>query len=160
MGDNKPESQSLSLQVWETAQGARESSASCKGRSLEPGGQQYRQSPQSSRAEPPAADAKGDRHGAEQPSGVWGSAVSAVAWSLPQLRLERGGLHPSGPFDKCLGLPNGKWGISPGAHLWVVPLRCHSCSDPMCKYLRCVSLPDMSVLTTWADMSPCQMCLL
>ena len=36
-----------------------------------------RQSPQSSRAEPPVASAKGDQHGVEHPSGVWSSAVSA-----------------------------------------------------------------------------------
>ena len=54
MRDNKPESQSLSLQVRETAQWAGESSASCKGESLEPDGQQGRRSLQSIRAEPPA----------------------------------------------------------------------------------------------------------
>ena len=58
---------------------------SCKEGSPEPGEQQGRRSPQSSRAEPPAADAKGDPPGVEQPSGVWGSAVSAVVWSPPQL---------------------------------------------------------------------------
>ena len=41
-----------------------------QGRMLELGGQQGRQSPQSSRAEPPVADAKGDQHGVEQHSGV------------------------------------------------------------------------------------------
>ena len=51
----------------------------------EPGGQQGRQSPQPSRAEPPAADAKGDLPGVEQHSGVWGTAVSAVVWRPPQL---------------------------------------------------------------------------
>ena len=51
-----------------------------------------------SRAEPPAHD-KGDQCGAEQPSGAWGSAVSAVAWSLPQLYLENGVLRLSGSFQ-------------------------------------------------------------
>ena len=41
-------------------------------------------------------DAKGDQSGVEQHSGVWSSAVSAVVWSLPQLYLESGVLHPSG----------------------------------------------------------------
>ena len=99
MGDNEPESQSLSLQVQETAQWARELSASCKEGSPEPGGQQGRRSPQSSRAEPLAADAKGDQRGVEQHSGVWSLAVSAVVWSLPQLHLESGVLHPSWSFQ-------------------------------------------------------------
>ena len=45
-----------------------------------------------------------------------------------------------------LGTPAGKWGISPGASLWVVPLCRQGCSDPMCQYLRSVSLPDVSAL--------------
>ena len=85
MGDNEPESQSLSLQVRETAWWARELSASCKEGSLESGGEQGRQSPQSSRTGTLAVDAKGDQHGVEQPSGVWSLAVSAVVWKLPQL---------------------------------------------------------------------------
>ena len=93
MGDNELESQSLSLQVRETAQWARESSVSCKEGLPEPGGQQDRRSPQCSRAEP------ADQRGMEQPSGVWSSAVSAVVWNLPQLYLESGVLHPSGSFQ-------------------------------------------------------------
>ena len=65
MGDKKPELQGLSLQVWETAQWARALSESCKEGSPEPGGQQGRRSPQSSREEPPPADTKGDQHGVE-----------------------------------------------------------------------------------------------
>ena len=72
---------------------------SCKEGSLVPGGQQGRPSPQSSRADPPLADAKGDQCGLEQHSGVWSSAVAAVVWSLPQLYLESGGLHPSVSFQ-------------------------------------------------------------
>ena len=60
MGNNRTESQNLSLQVWEWA---RELSVSCKEGSLEPGGQQGRWSPRSSRAEPLATDAKGDQRG-------------------------------------------------------------------------------------------------
>ena len=91
-----------------------------------------------SRAEPPAADAKGDQRGVGQPAGVWSSAVSAVVWSLPQLHLGSGVLHPSGSPDRCLGSPAGKWGLCSGAHLWVGPLCRRGCSD------------------TWADMSPCR----
>ena len=98
MGNNEAESQSLSQQVPEAAQWARELSASCKEGSLESGRQQGRQSPQSSRAEPSAADAKGDQCGVEQPSGVWSLAVSAAVWNLPQLYLESGVLHPFRSF--------------------------------------------------------------
>ena len=79
MADNEPESQSLSLQIRETARWARESSVSYKEGSPEPGGQQGRQSLQSSRAEPPAADAKRDQRGVEQPSGVW--SLASQQWS-------------------------------------------------------------------------------
>ena len=41
----------------------------------------------------------------------------------------------------------GKCGMSPGAYLWVVLLCRHGCSDHTGRYFRCVSLPDMSVLT-------------
>ena len=74
MGGNEPEFQSLSLQVRGTAQWARELSESCKDGSPEPGGQQGRRSPQSSRTESPGADAKGDQRGVEKRSGVWGLA--------------------------------------------------------------------------------------
>ena len=80
-GDNNPKSQSLSLQAQEKAQWAKELSASCKEGSLESGRQKGRQSPQSSRAEPSAADAKGDQCGVEQPSGVWSLVVLAVVWN-------------------------------------------------------------------------------
>ena len=45
------------------------------------------QSQVGSRAEPAAADAKGDHYGMEQHSGVWSSAISAMVLSLPQLYL-------------------------------------------------------------------------
>ena len=125
MGNNEPKSQSLSLQVQETARWARELSESCKEGSLEPGGQQGRRSPQSSRAERPVAHVKEDQYGTKQPSGVWSSAVSAMVWSLPQLYPESGGVHPSGSLDWCLGTPDSKYGISPGAYLWVVLLCRH-----------------------------------
>ena len=78
---------------------------------------------------------------------VWNSAVSAVVWSLPQLYLESGVLHPSGVFDKCFGIPAAKWGICPGSYLWVAPLYRLGCSDHVCRYLKCVSYADMPVLT-------------
>ena len=65
LGDNEPNSQSLSLWVKETAQWAKELSASCKKGSLEPGGEWGRQNPQSIGAEPPVSVAKGSAwHGA------------------------------------------------------------------------------------------------
>ena len=70
-----------------------------------------------SRADPLAADAKGEQRDMEQHSGVWSSAVSAVVWSLPQLYLESAVLLPYRSFDKCLGTPDVKCGISPGACL-------------------------------------------
>ena len=109
MGDNEPESQSPSLQDWETAWWARELSASCKEGCLEPGGQQGRRSPQSSRAEPLVADAKGE----QQHSGVWSSSVSAVVWNLPQSYFESGALHYSGSFDKRLSTMDAKCVNSP-----------------------------------------------
>ena len=56
-------SQNLSLMVRETVLWAREL---LQGRSPDPGGEQSKWSPQSSKAEPPVANAKGDEHGVEQ----------------------------------------------------------------------------------------------
>ena len=74
-----------------------------------------------------------------------------------------------GLSDKCLGTPDAKWGIfqgahgwymavlldtpagkcgiSPGPYLWLVLLCRHGYSNYMCRYLRCVSLPDVPALT-------------
>ena len=52
-----------------------------------------------------------------------------------------------GLFDKCLGNSDAKWGTSLGGYLWVVLLCRHGYSDHMCRYLKCVSLPDVSALT-------------
>ena len=74
-----------------------------------------------------------------------------------------------GLFNKCLGTPDANcgifptacgWymavlldtpasrsGISPGAYLWVVPLCRHGCFDLGYRYLKRVSLPDVSALT-------------
>ena len=120
-------------------------------------------------AEPPAADAKGDQCGMEQRCGVWSSAVPAVVWNLPQVYLESGVLPLSGSSDKCLGtpdakcgicpgayglymavlldIPEDKWGICPGTYLWVVSLCRYSCFDHTCRYFKWVSLPDVSALT-------------
>ena len=54
---------------------------------------------------PLEADDKGDRHDMEQHSGEWSSAVSAAVWSLPQLYLENGVLHPLGLLISILGPP-------------------------------------------------------
>ena len=160
MGDNEPESQSLSLQVRETAWWSRELSASCKEGSLVPREKQGRWSAQSSRAEPLVADAKGDQRGMGQHSGVWSSAVSAVVWSLPHLYHESGAFHPSGSFNKCLGTPDGKCGISPGAYLWVVLLwqgatsgkelrYPHIWPENSCVCSDLVSLLNWSVMADW-----------
>ena len=121
MRDNKPESQSLSPQIQETARWASELLVSWKEDSPKPGGQWGRQSPQSIRAEPQVADAKGDQRGVEQHYGTWSSAVSAVVWGLPQLYLESCVLHPSGSLDKYLGTPDGKQGTSPDGLCLVSP---------------------------------------
>ena len=147
MEDNEPKSQSLQMSAQETEKWAGELSASCKEGSLEPGGQQGRTSPQSSRAEAPTHGAKGD-------SVAWSSTLVCGAqlsqrWSRKCLRYTLKVVYSTflGLFDKCFGTPDAKWGISPGAYLWVVPLSRHSCSDHMCKYLRCASLPDASGVT-------------
>ena len=46
-----------------------------------------------------------------------------------------------------LDIPEGKWRICPEACLWVCS-RCRpGCSDHICRYPSCVSLPDVSPLT-------------
>ena len=77
--------------------------------------------------------------------GVWLSQQWSGA-CLPHLYLESGVLHPSASLDKCLGIPDGTWGIPPEAYLWVVPLCRHGYFDHMC-YLRGISLPDGSSVT-------------
>ena len=148
MSNNEPESQSLSLQVQETARWTKEPSASCKEGLLEPGGQQGRRSPQFSRAHPPAANAKGDLCVVEQHSGVWSPAVSAVVWSLPQLYLKVVYSTLLGLLLSILAplLASGEFPQEP-VDRWSFRLYRQSCSDHMCRYLRCVSLPAVSVLT-------------
>ena len=79
----------------------------------------------------------------------WGARLSQQ-WSGACLSytLESGALHLSGPLNKCLGAPAGRWRIALGAYLWVVPLCRHSCSGHKCRYLRCVSLPGVSGVTS------------
>ena len=60
--------------------------------------------------------------------------------------IEGGALHPSGSLDKCLGTPDGEWGISPGAYHWVALLCRHVCSGHVCRCLRWASLIDVSGL--------------
>ncbi|KAF6125218.1 hypothetical protein HJG60_009739 [Phyllostomus discolor] len=85
---------------------------------------------------------------------VWSSTLGCGVqlsrqWFATYLRhtIESAVLHPPESLDKCLGSPDGKWRLSPGAHLWVVPLCRHGCPDHVCRYLRCVSLPDVSGVT-------------
>ena len=141
MGDNEPESRSLSPQVQGAAQWAKEPSTSCKEGPLEPGGQQSRHSPQSSRAELPVADVKGDQCGVEQHSGVWSSWCGTCLSYTHESNV----LFPSGSLDKCLGTPDGEWDFPQD------PVYGWSCSS------------DTAVLVTCADIlgvSPCQVCLL
>ena len=84
IGGQQTRVRGLGLWVQETAWWASEST-SCKEGSPEPGGQQGRQTAQSSRAELPVANGKREQHGVEQHLGVWSSAVSAAVWDLPQL---------------------------------------------------------------------------
>ena len=144
MEDNEPESQSLSLQVQETARWAKVLSASCKGGSPEPGGEQGRRSPRSSRAEPLWSMPR-------ETSVVWSSTLVCGAqlsqqWSGACLSYTLKVAYSSllGLFDKCLGTPAGECGISPGDYLWVVLLCKHGCSDHVGRY---VSLSDVFTLT-------------
>ena len=88
-----------------------------------------------SRAELLVANAKGHQRGVEQHPDLWNVAVSAMVWSLPQLYLEVVHSTLMGPWH-----PDDKWGISPRAYLWVVPLCKHSRSGPVYRYLRCFPL--------------------
>ena len=167
MEDNEPESQNLSLQVWEPAQWTRE----CLAR-------KDLQSQVGSRADEVLSPA-GQSLWWPMPREI------SVSWSNTlvcggQLSQECSGTCFSytlkmvystllGLFDKCLCTHDamcgispgaygcymavlldslaGKCGMSPGASLWVVLLCRHGCSDHTGRYFRCVSLPDMSVLT-------------
>ena len=142
MGDNEPESQSLSKQVGETAQwqGSWQHLVR-KSRSH----RWERVWSESSGLEPLAADAKGDQCGMEQHAGVRSSALSAVVWSLPQWHLDSGGLHRLGLFINVL-TPLMESGESPQKpiHGWSCPA-------------------DTSVLITCAGIlgvSLCHTCLL
>ena len=168
MGDNEPQSQRLSLQVWETAWWARESSASHKEGPPETGGKQATSSVQQGRV-------SGGQMQREI-SAAWSSPLVCGAWLSQQwsgaclsyiLKVVYSTLL--GLFDKCLGIPDANWGICPGTYgwhlavlldtpsgkygifpgacLWVVPLCRHGCSDHVCRYLECVSLPDVFTLT-------------
>lgn len=93
----------------------------------------------------PAADVKGDQYGAALwcvKLGCLGSGLESACYALKKVYST-----PLGLFDKCLGTPDGKCGISPGAYLWVVPFCRRGSSNHMCRYLGCVFLPDMSSMT-------------
>ena len=142
MGDNEPESQSLSKQVRETARWTR---AVCilQGRTSLPG--QVREDIvwlQQSR--PSGGQCQG--RSASRVAALWLVELLSQEWAETCLAytLERGVLHPFGSLDKCLGT---EWGISSGACLGVVPLCRHGCSGHVCRYLSCVSLTDVSNVT-------------
>ena len=84
-------------------------------------------------------NAKGDQRGMQQHSGVWSTAVSAVARSLPQLYLESG--VPSGSLGKCLGTPDAKWGFPQG------PFYGWSCSAHMAVLITCADI--LGVFPCW-----------
>ena len=158
-GIMNPESQCLSLQVWETARWARISWARWATG-------QMKSSVQQGRASGGWCQGRSARHGAVHSyvelgclnSGLEPASVIPWKWCTPSFWV----------FTKCLGIPNAKWGICPGAYgrymavlldtpavkwgifpggyLWVVLLCRHGCSDHMCRYLRCVSLPDVLTL--------------
>ena len=122
--------------------------------------QQGRRHPQPSRAGPPAAMPR-------EISVAWSSTLVCGAqlsqqWAGTRLPYILKVVHSIslGPFDKCLGTPDGKWGISPGAYLWMASLWRHGFLT-MCAS-RCVSLPGVSALIMCAGnlaVSPYQMCL-
>ena len=107
---------------------------------------------------------------------VWSSTLMCGArlsqqWSGPAPVIPLRVLYSTllGLFDKCLGsppakwgicpgacrwytaillhIPNGKWGVSPGSYRWAVVLCRPGCSGHVCRYLKCVSLPDVFTLT-------------
>ena len=133
-------SQSVSLQVQETAWWARESSASFKEGSLEPGAQQGRQSIQSAGHSLWQLMPKETAwHGAAYLY-VELSCLSMV-WSLPQLY-----------FESLLGLLVSV--LSPLMPRGEFP------QEPTCGWSLSA---DVALLITWAavlGVSPCQMCLL
>ena len=169
MGDNEPESQSLSPQVQGTAWWARELSASCKE------GSQERWAAGQAELPSPAGQSLW-RLMPREISVVWSSTLVCGAWLSQRwsgtcLSYTLESVIPTllGLFDKCLGIPDANWGICPGTYgwhlavlldtpsgkygifpgacLWVVPLCRHGCSDHVCRYLECVSLPDVFTLT-------------
>ena len=113
MQNNEPESQSLSLQIWETAWEVRKEVFSIlQGRISQPGGSGADEVLSPARQNLQQLMEREVNVAWKQHSGVWGSAVLAVVWSLPQLYLERGVLHSSESLDKYFDTPAGKCGIS------------------------------------------------
>ena len=152
MGDNEPEFQSLSLQVQETARWTRGLSASCKEGPLEPGGQQGRQSPQSIRAEPPAAMTR-------EISVAWSSTLVCGArpsrqWSGACLSYTLKVVYSTllDLLNKCLGPPDAKCRIFPGAYGWYMAVLLDSpagqCGLFPGAYLWWSRSADMAILIT------------
>ena len=145
MLDKEPQSQSLSLWVQETALWARELSVSCKEVSREQGGSR------SGEVLSPAGQSFKQLMPRE--IGVaWSSTLVCGArlsqqWSGACLSYTLKVVCSTllGLSDKCLDTPDARCGISPGAYLWVVPLCRHGYYDHVCRYLRCVSLPHVSM---------------
>ena len=173
MEDNEPQSQSLSSQVWERAQWARDLSASYKEGSPDPGGQQGRWSPQPSSAEPLAANAKGDRS-------VWHGSAPCCVELLPQLYCKKWYTPPFWVISinvLAFLMPSLEFAQEPMGGTWLLCLTpllasvefaqepgwSHSAdtADLTCGQVSWVCLLARHVcLTMWADMPPCQMCSL
>ena len=85
---------------------------------------------------------------------TWSSSLVCGAWLSQQwsgacLSYTFRVVHSTLPglLSKCLGILVAKCGIFPEAYLWVAPLCRRGCSDHMCIYLRCVSMPQVFTLT-------------
>ena len=149
MGDNEDESHSLSL-LFQDSSEQRSCQHLARGESREPGGQWGRQSPQSSRAKPLAATAKGDQCGVEQHSGLWSFSVACLSYTLKVvystfLCLILVPLRANGD---CPQEPNYGWSHSADTAVLV------TCADtlrtlPSVSSMTLVSFLSLSVMADW-----------
>ena len=147
MGDNEPESQSLSLQDWRQHSGQ----GSCqhlarKDLWIQVGSRADEVlSPVGQSLQWPVP---------REISVVWSGPLVCGAqlsqqWSGACLSYTLRVVYSTllGLLDKCLGTPDTNWGICPGAYLWMALLCRHGCSDHMCRYLRHVCLLDRCIFS-------------
>ena len=162
IGNNKPEFQSLSKQVQETAQWARVLQARVLQGRISRVRWAAGWSPQSSGCR---CQGRSAWHGAALRCVELGSLSSGLKTVSYTLKVEHSTLP--GPFDKCLGIPAAQCGNcqEPMGDIWLfwlTPLMTsvefprtlsmcglcrHGSSEHMCRHLGCVSLSDVSVLT-------------